>query len=220
VGDIPLNHAFFPLAERRRSRTYQPWGYHGLPVLKTGWATGPVPLQVGQPSDSRLALAGLHQAALVRQHDRLHPVAEPQLREHPVGRLVAWIPSFPTARRDEMNLRNMLTGHAPLAAAIAAAGHAVEGAIVLQATRARQLGRLRLHLRDDLIRRVAGGDDRHDRGARGRPRPGRPHGRDHRRRRDGIDVRELDRQHRRRRERARPGVLPRAANSWATTAAG
>ena len=21
--------------ERRRSRTYQPWGYHGLPVLKT-----------------------------------------------------------------------------------------------------------------------------------------------------------------------------------------
>ena len=35
----------FGLAERRRSRTYQPWGYHGLPVLKTGWATGPVPLQ-------------------------------------------------------------------------------------------------------------------------------------------------------------------------------
>ena len=33
------------VAERRRSRTYQPWGYHGLPVLKTGWATGPVPLQ-------------------------------------------------------------------------------------------------------------------------------------------------------------------------------
>ena len=24
----------FGLAERRRSRTYQPWGYHGLPVLK------------------------------------------------------------------------------------------------------------------------------------------------------------------------------------------
>ena len=30
------NHAPFGLAERRRSRTYQPWGYHGLPVLKTG----------------------------------------------------------------------------------------------------------------------------------------------------------------------------------------
>jgi 2,3-bisphosphoglycerate-dependent phosphoglycerate mutase len=24
----------FPLAERRRSRTYQPWGYHGLPVFE------------------------------------------------------------------------------------------------------------------------------------------------------------------------------------------
>ena len=32
-----------------------------------------------------------------------------------------------------MNLRNMLTRHAPLAAAIAAAGYAVEGAIVLRA---------------------------------------------------------------------------------------
>jgi hypothetical protein len=35
------------LTERRRSRTYQPMGYIGLPVLKTGWATGPVPLQEG-----------------------------------------------------------------------------------------------------------------------------------------------------------------------------
>ena len=34
-------------------------GYIGLPVLKTGWATGPVPLQGAQPSDSGLALAGL-----------------------------------------------------------------------------------------------------------------------------------------------------------------
>ena len=45
MADSPLNHELFGLAERRRSRTYQPWGYHGLPVLKTGWATGPVPLQ-------------------------------------------------------------------------------------------------------------------------------------------------------------------------------
>jgi hypothetical protein len=30
-----LNHASFGLAERRRSRTYQPMGYIGLPVLKT-----------------------------------------------------------------------------------------------------------------------------------------------------------------------------------------
>jgi hypothetical protein len=32
-------------AERRRNRTYQPWGCHGLPVLKTGWGTSPVPLR-------------------------------------------------------------------------------------------------------------------------------------------------------------------------------
>ncbi len=29
-----LNHTLYGLAERRRSRTYEPWGYHGLPVLK------------------------------------------------------------------------------------------------------------------------------------------------------------------------------------------
>jgi hypothetical protein len=32
-------------AERRRSRTDPAWGYHTSPVLKTGWATGPVPLR-------------------------------------------------------------------------------------------------------------------------------------------------------------------------------
>jgi hypothetical protein len=32
--DHDFVHAQFGLAERRRSRTYQPWGYHGLPVLK------------------------------------------------------------------------------------------------------------------------------------------------------------------------------------------
>ena len=36
------------LTERRRSRTYQPMGYIGLPVLKTGWATGPLPPQGAQ----------------------------------------------------------------------------------------------------------------------------------------------------------------------------
>src|SRR4029079_14026497 len=51
--------------------------------LKTGWATGPVPLQGGQPSDSCLAFACLHETALVCQHDRLHTVAEAQLGEHP-----------------------------------------------------------------------------------------------------------------------------------------
>ena len=41
---IPLNHARCGLAERRRSRTYQPWGYHGLPVLTVGrvWLNGAV----------------------------------------------------------------------------------------------------------------------------------------------------------------------------------
>jgi hypothetical protein len=33
------------VAERRRNRTYQPPGYDGLPVLKTGWGTSPVPLR-------------------------------------------------------------------------------------------------------------------------------------------------------------------------------
>jgi hypothetical protein len=31
--------------ERRRNRTFQPWGCQGLPVLKTGWATRPLPLR-------------------------------------------------------------------------------------------------------------------------------------------------------------------------------
>ena len=33
------------VTERRRSRTYPAWGYQTSPVLKTGWATGPVPLR-------------------------------------------------------------------------------------------------------------------------------------------------------------------------------
>ena len=35
----------FGAAERRRNRTYQPPGCDGLPVLKTGWGTSPVPLR-------------------------------------------------------------------------------------------------------------------------------------------------------------------------------
>src|SRR6476646_11792686 len=31
--------------ERRRNRTFQAWGCHALPVLKTGWATRPLPLR-------------------------------------------------------------------------------------------------------------------------------------------------------------------------------
>ena len=37
--------AFFAGAERRRSRTYPAVGYTTSPVLKTGWATGPMPLR-------------------------------------------------------------------------------------------------------------------------------------------------------------------------------
>jgi hypothetical protein len=33
------------MAERRRNRTFQPVGCTGLPVLKTGWATRPLPLR-------------------------------------------------------------------------------------------------------------------------------------------------------------------------------
>src|SRR3954453_10133997 len=35
----------FAATERRRNRTFQPVGCTGLPVLKTGWATRPLPLQ-------------------------------------------------------------------------------------------------------------------------------------------------------------------------------
>jgi hypothetical protein len=34
-----------PVAERRRNRTYPPPGCDGVPVLKTGWGTSPVPLR-------------------------------------------------------------------------------------------------------------------------------------------------------------------------------
>jgi hypothetical protein len=35
----------FSATERRWNRTIQAWGCHALPVLKTGWATRPLPLQ-------------------------------------------------------------------------------------------------------------------------------------------------------------------------------
>src|SRR6188508_325325 len=45
--------------ERRRSRTYPAWGCHASPVLKTGWATGPVPLR-GKRSSGGLGPAAEH----------------------------------------------------------------------------------------------------------------------------------------------------------------
>src|SRR4051794_29773669 len=38
-------HAINGLTERRRSRTDRAWGYHTAQVLKTCWATGPMPLR-------------------------------------------------------------------------------------------------------------------------------------------------------------------------------
>jgi hypothetical protein len=43
--ETPASAGVSHLAERRRSRTDPAWGYHTSPVLKTGWATGPVPLR-------------------------------------------------------------------------------------------------------------------------------------------------------------------------------
>src|SRR4051794_15418439 len=40
-------HAANGLTERRRSRTDRAWGYHTAQVLKTCWATGPMPLRDG-----------------------------------------------------------------------------------------------------------------------------------------------------------------------------
>ena len=41
----PLRAPSPDLAERRRSRTDRAWGYHTAQVLKTCWATGPMPLR-------------------------------------------------------------------------------------------------------------------------------------------------------------------------------
>jgi N-terminal domain of (some) glycogen debranching enzymes len=58
-----LIYAVFGLAERRRSRTYQPWGCHGLPVLK-----------IGRVSLNEAAQAG-----------SAPPIAPP-VQDHPQGR--------------------------------------------------------------------------------------------------------------------------------------
>ena len=42
-----LEEAANGLTERRRSRTDRAWGYHTAQVLKTCWATGPMPLREG-----------------------------------------------------------------------------------------------------------------------------------------------------------------------------
>ena len=43
----PSEHVRNGLTERRRSRTDRAWGYHTAQVLKTRWATGPMPLRQG-----------------------------------------------------------------------------------------------------------------------------------------------------------------------------
>jgi len=42
-----LKQAEIPATERSRSRTDRAWGYHTAQVLKTCWATGPIPLRLG-----------------------------------------------------------------------------------------------------------------------------------------------------------------------------
>jgi hypothetical protein len=43
----PFRETANGLTERRRSRTDRAWGYHTAQVLKTCWATGPMPLREG-----------------------------------------------------------------------------------------------------------------------------------------------------------------------------
>ena len=49
----PPSEAGFGLTERRRSRTDLAWGCQTSPVLKTGWATGPLPLRVDAIAGAR-----------------------------------------------------------------------------------------------------------------------------------------------------------------------
>src|SRR3954447_8977717 len=58
-------NAPFRLTERPRSRTEQAWGCHTGPVLKTGWATGPVPLQ---KRDRRGAASGARHSSRPPAH--------------------------------------------------------------------------------------------------------------------------------------------------------
>src|SRR4051795_3719424 len=69
-------------AERRRSRTDRAWGCHAAPVLKTGWATGPMPLP-GQRRPGRcleLAVAGFDQT-----EGRIHEQARRREAEQPAS---------------------------------------------------------------------------------------------------------------------------------------
>ena len=58
AGNRP-DAGLLPGTERRRSRTYPAWGCHASPVLKTGWATGPMPLHC-EPSPVRRGRCALH----------------------------------------------------------------------------------------------------------------------------------------------------------------
>ena len=63
-----LNHAGFGLAERRRSRTYQPMGYIGLPVLKTGRRDQTEPEL--QPAPSPVARSSVWEATSLLKKDK------------------------------------------------------------------------------------------------------------------------------------------------------
>src|SRR5205823_13797129 len=64
-ADVP-GHGASRGTERRRSRTYPAPGCDASPVLKTGWATGPVPLRA-QPSAPP---AQLDRVQLEQEHAR------------------------------------------------------------------------------------------------------------------------------------------------------
>ena len=55
----------FWLTERRRSRTDPAWGCHASPILKTGWATGPMPLR-GQRNKQVFGLSAVPRDATVK----------------------------------------------------------------------------------------------------------------------------------------------------------
>src|SRR5438067_3721698 len=55
----------FWLTERRRSRTDPAWGCHASPILKTGWATGPMPLR-SQRNKRVFGLSAVSRGATVK----------------------------------------------------------------------------------------------------------------------------------------------------------
>src|SRR5205085_4401214 len=99
----------FP-TERRRSRTYPAWGCQTCPVLKTGWATGPVPLR-GERS-SALPSGGAPEHALVADPAR-EAVRVEALEEKLGGSARAAEQVAEAGQRDPPRALALLDEHAP-----------------------------------------------------------------------------------------------------------